>query len=158
VRRTLALLLLLLVALGATALDASAATPRTSLVDIEDEVMCVSCNVPLNIAESPQAQSERREIQRLVDQGLTKDQVKDRLVDQYGNRVLALPKGEGFEITVYLVPIAVVLGLLAAVAVLVPRWRRNRRDADEAGSGDDGDHLSAEDSDRLDAELAAFDR
>ncbi len=90
VRRALLLLVTLLFVLPSAA---SAATPKTSLIDLEDEVMCVSCNVALNIAESPQATSQRREIQRLVDEGLTKAQVKDRLVEQYGPRVLALPRG-----------------------------------------------------------------
>ena len=31
-----------------------------SFADVEDEVMCVSCNVALNVAESPQADAERK--------------------------------------------------------------------------------------------------
>ncbi|WP_372790679.1 cytochrome c-type biogenesis protein CcmH [Paraconexibacter sp.] len=154
VRRVLLVVLAALCVLPSASL---AATPKTSLIDIEDEVMCVTCNVALNIAESPQAASQRREIQRLVEEGLTKQQVKDRLVEQYGPRVLALPKGDGFEITVYLVPIAVVLGLLAAAAVLLPRWRAARRRA-PAGDGLDVATLDEADSARLDAELSAFDR
>ncbi len=56
----------------------------------------------------------------------------------------------------YLVPIAVVLGLLTTAAVLLPRWRRRRRDITPQ---DDGSApLDDADSARLDAELAAFDR
>jgi cytochrome c-type biogenesis protein CcmH/NrfF len=150
-------LLVLLALACVTPAAAFAATPKTSLIDVEDEVMCISCNVALNIAESPQAYAQKQEIQRLIDQGLTKDQVKDRLVEQYGKRVLALPEGDGFELTVYLVPIAVVVALLGTLAVLVPRWRR--RGPDER-DGDDADRpaLDAHDAARLDAELAAFDR
>ncbi len=151
------LLLLTLAVLLAVAAAAGAATPRTSLIDIEDEVMCTSCNVALNIAESPQAYAQKEEIQRLVDQGLTKDQIKDRLVEQYGKRVLAQPEGQGFDLAVYLVPLGVLVLLLGAVAVLVPRWRRNRRDDDD-DPGTPGPELAPQDRDRLDAELAAFNR
>ncbi|MTD43972.1 hypothetical protein GKE82_06560 [Conexibacter sp. W3-3-2] len=153
-RRLLALLALLVLLPVATA---GAATPKTTLFDVEDEVMCTSCNVVLNVAESPQAYAQKEEIQRLIDQGLTKDQIKDRLVEQYGKRVLALPEGEGFDLAVYLVPLGVVLLLAGVVAVLVPRWRRNRDDADGPGA-DAGPELAPQDRARLDAELAAFDR
>ena len=48
-RRVVALLVALL-ALAASS-SAVAAEPRASFNDIEDEVMCDTCNVPLNIAE-----------------------------------------------------------------------------------------------------------
>ena len=35
--------------------SALAAPPRASFNDIEDEVMCDTCNVPLNIAQSDRA-------------------------------------------------------------------------------------------------------
>ena len=60
------------------------------------------------------------------------------------------------RLTVYLVPIAVVLGLLTTAAVLLPRWRRRRRDAPPQPGG--SEPLDAADSARLEAELAAFDR
>ena len=41
---------------------ALAAQPRASFNDIEDEVMCDTCNVPLNIAESARADQERTQI------------------------------------------------------------------------------------------------
>ena len=126
---------LLAVVLLAAPGAATGAEPRTSLPDVEDEVMCVTCNVPLNIAESPQASRQRALIRRLVDEGLTKDQVKARLVDEYGEDVLALPKEEGVGIAAYAVPIAIVLAMLAAAAYLVPRWRR-REPAPAAAPGE----------------------
>ena len=58
VRRAGALLVLLL-ALAPAAAPAGAAAPRASFNDVEDELMCDTCNVPLNIAESPRADQER---------------------------------------------------------------------------------------------------
>lgn len=137
------------------AAPALAAAPRASLVDIEDEVMCVTCKIPLNIAESPQATRERELIRRLIDRGLDKRQIKAALVAEYGNDVLALPDGDGFGVTAYAVPIALLVALIAALALLVPRWRsRAPAGVDDAAS----ETLSSADALRLDEELARYDR
>jgi cytochrome c-type biogenesis protein CcmH len=128
---------------------AGAATPRASFNDIEDEVMCVSCNVALNIAESPQADRERAEIKRLIASGLTKQQIKDRLKAQYGPNVLALPDSGGFNFAAYAVPIAAVAIVLALLAVLVPRWRRP-----PGAPPPDSPELDPGDERRLDEDLA----
>jgi cytochrome c-type biogenesis protein CcmH len=147
-----------LLAVATLATGAGAATPKTTVQAVEAEVMCVTCGVPLAIAESPQADAERRTIRRLVDQGLTKDQVKDRLVAIYGTkRVLAKPDDSGLGLAAYLVPIAVVLAVLGALAVIVPRWRRRRSgDDDDEDEGPGAPALSAADADRLEKDLARY--
>jgi cytochrome c-type biogenesis protein CcmH len=149
--RHAALLLTLLVALAApaTALGAPA-----SLVDIEDEVMCVTCKIPLNTAESPQATRQRAFIRTLVDEGRTKEQVKAALVTEYGPNVLAMPDEEGFGITAYVVPLALVAVLGAGLALLLPRWRR-RLPAAIADAG--APALSTVEAQRLDDDLARYD-
>jgi cytochrome c-type biogenesis protein CcmH len=132
---------------------ALAATPKVSFNDIEDEVMCATCHVPLNIAESPQADQERVEIRRLIAQGLTKKQILSSLVAEYGDAVLADPPDHGFNITTWLVPAAVLAFVLAALAFVVPRWR----DRDEPTASDDGPSLSPESARRLEEDLARFD-
>jgi cytochrome c-type biogenesis protein CcmH len=150
---TLAALLLTVTASGAVQ---AAPTQRTSLHAVESEVMCVSCGVALAIAESPQADAERREITRLIKQGKTKQEILDSLVVTYGDRVLASPKDEGFGLAAYLVPIAIVLAMLAGLAVYLPRWRRNRDPADSA-IATDGPALTDADSQRLAEDLARYD-
>jgi cytochrome c-type biogenesis protein CcmH len=136
---------------------AGAATPRASFNDLEDEVMCDVCNVPLNIAEAPRAEQQRREIKQLIAQGLTKDQIKAELVRRYGPAILAAPPDSGFSLTAYIVPIAVVLALIAGLAVMLPRWRRRRPPArDGDGDGDGAPELSPADARRLDEDLARF--
>jgi cytochrome c-type biogenesis protein CcmH/NrfF len=154
-RRVLPLLALTAVLLAGTLAGAApAATPRTSLHAVESEVMCVSCGVPLQIAESPQADAERREIRRLVAQGKTKDQVKAALVAQYGERVLATPKDKGFGLAAYLVPIVLVLLALVAGAVFLPKWKARDRGGPPAATGTPA--LSDADSRRLDDDLARY--
>jgi len=132
---------------------AHAAAPRASLTDIEDEVMCVVCNVPLNVAESPQADRERALIRSLIAQGRTKPQIKDALVAEYGQAVLATPHGGGVDWAAWAIPAALIAALIAALAVVVPRWRRR-------GPGDAvapaGPSLDAADARRLEEDLARY--
>jgi cytochrome c-type biogenesis protein CcmH len=152
VKRLLGIVAVLLVAL---AQGASAATPKTSLNAVESDVMCVSCGVPLAIAESPQADAERREIVRLIKQGKTKDQIKDSLVATYGPRVLASPKSTGFGLAAYLVPIVLVVLALIAGAIALPKWRNRDRSASSPASA--APQLSDADSARLEEDLARYD-
>jgi cytochrome c-type biogenesis protein CcmH/NrfF len=139
----------------AFAASAQGATPRTSLPAIERQVMCVTCKIPLNVAESPQSQRERAYIRGLIAAGQTEAQVKSALVAQYGQSVLALPSAKGFDLAAYLVPVAVVLGMLGLLAFLLPSWRRHARE--HRGVVEDAPGLSANDAARLDADLAHFD-
>jgi cytochrome c-type biogenesis protein CcmH/NrfF len=134
---------------------ASAVKPRTTLLAVERQVMCVTCKIPLQEAQSPQADLEREYIQGLVDEGRSEAQIKRALVAQYGPTVLALPAAHGFDLAVYLVPAAVVLALLATVALLLPRWRRRGRERPAAGAA--APSLSAADQARLESDLARFD-
>ena len=144
----------LTLALALLAPAAGAAGPA-SLTEIEKQVMCPVCGTLLQLAESPQAQRERVFINRLIDEGKTEGQVKDALVAEYGDEVLALPPDSGFSLSAYLVPIAAFLTAVVALTIGVLRWRR-------AGGGDDGPATQAagpsgEDADRLDADLARYD-
>ena len=129
--------------------------PQTSLPDIEDEVMCPICGVPLEHAiDAPQAQQERQFIRELIAQGLTKDEVKDRLVAEFGEEVLAIPDDEGFDLAAWLVPGVAVIAAAVAIFVGLRRWRR-------AGAREDGSDadaaLTGEDAQRLDQDLARYD-
>jgi cytochrome c-type biogenesis protein CcmH len=149
----LALLLLLAIAPGALA-----AQPKASFNDVEDEVMCDTCNVPLNIADSDRAEQERQIIRKLIAQGLTKDQIKDRLKAQYGPGILASPQDSGFSLAAWWVPVAVVLALLALIAALLPRWRRrDPPDGDGDGGGDSDRELTASEARHLEQDLARYD-
>ena len=145
-------LALVLTAPGAT--GARAAMPQTSLSEVSSEVMCPVCGTLLELAESPQAQREKAFISRLVAAGRTKEQIKDALVAEYGTEVLALPRGSGFDLSAYLVPVIAFLIAAVALALGVLRWRRAG-----AHSGDDLPPAgpSAADSERLEADLARYD-
>jgi cytochrome c-type biogenesis protein CcmH len=146
----------LLVAILALAVlaPAAAAEPRASLTEIEKQVMCPVCGTLLQLAESPQAQRERAFIERQIDEGRSEEQIKDALVAEYGDEVLALPPDSGFSLSAYVVPI--VAFLIAAIALVlgVRRWRRagGPKDGGTPRAGPSGD-----DAERLDADLARYD-
>jgi cytochrome c-type biogenesis protein CcmH len=130
--------------------------PRTTLGDIEDEVMCPVCGTPLALAtEAPQANQERAYIQRLIDDCRSKDQVKTALVAQFGDRVLALPGDEDADLGDVLVYVIPGLGLVAAaagIAVATRRWRSR-------GAGTPAAQAAppSASSGRLDADLERYD-
>jgi cytochrome c-type biogenesis protein CcmH len=148
-----ALVIALLLAALAPAAAAQAAQPKTTLPDVEDEVMCVECGTALNVSTSPVAERERVFIRRRIAEGKTKAQIKSDLVAEYGPRVLATPSGSGFDVTSWLVPGALCLLALLGIAVVAVRWRKTPDDEPAAGP-----ELDPDDARRLEADLAAFDR
>lgn len=118
----------LVVVAALLAAPAALACPRTTLGDVEDEVMCPVCETPLSTAtEAPQAQRQRELIQRLIDDCRSKDQIKEALVAEFGDEVLASPSAEGFDLAAYVVPgLAIILGA-GGVAYAAVLWRRRRR-------------------------------
>jgi cytochrome c-type biogenesis protein CcmH/NrfF len=96
---------------------AAAACPRTSVTAMEHDVMCPVCGTSLALArESPQAQRERAFIARLARRCLSRKQIEDALVAQFGTAVLAEPRASGFDLSAYVVPAAVLLAAAAALA------------------------------------------
>ena len=134
---------------------ATAELPAVNINEIESEVMCPVCGTLLALAESPQAQREKAFIGRLIGEGRSKEQIKDALVAQYGSAVLALPQGEGFDLSAYVVPIIAFAIALLALGFGVYRWRRSGGPPDDRPASARGP-TDAE-SERLDADIARYD-
>lgn len=132
---------------------ASLAAGRASLTDIENNVMCVSCHEPLAVAQSPQAYAERAFIRSLIAQGMTRAEIERQLVAQYGPAVLGRPPAHGFNLTVYLLPPAILILGIGTLAVILPRWRRRTAHASQPVSRP---HLKAAEERRLEEELSRY--
>jgi cytochrome c-type biogenesis protein CcmH/NrfF len=155
-RALLIVLALCLASLPTAATAAPTPTPRTTVNDIEDEVMCPICGTLLELADSPQARREKVFVAKLVAAGKSKAEIKDALVAQYGSEVLAQPKASGFDLSAYLVPILAFLVAAVAVAFSVVRWRRSGRAGDPPGDAE-ADAPRGEDAERLEADLSRYD-
>ena len=134
---------------------AAAASLRTILNEIEEEVMCPVCGTLLALAESPQATREKAFVEKLAKEGKDKNEIKEALVNQYGDAVLALPKSSGFSLSAYVVPIVAFVVAVILLALAIWKWRkasgrREDREPDIEGPSD-------EDRERLDQDLARYD-
>jgi cytochrome c-type biogenesis protein CcmH len=140
-----------MVAFAALAAPAFAADPQTNLADIEDEVMCPICGTTLELSDSPQAEREREFIREQIADGRSKDEVKDALVAEYGEDVLALPDADGFDLAAWVVPALVILLGALGVGVAIARLAR-RRDGEAPG-----EDLDPADAARLDRDISGYD-
>jgi cytochrome c-type biogenesis protein CcmH len=146
-------------ALAAAAVAAAQDCPKTTLADIEDEVMCPVCGTPLALAtEAPQAQRQRAYIERQITACRSKDEIKQSLVAQFGPSVLALPGDDGErdlgDVLVYVIPALGILLALGAIALAVLRWRGNDRDPPRTGRARTA--AGAADSSRLEADMERY--
>jgi cytochrome c-type biogenesis protein CcmH/NrfF len=120
--------------------------------------MCPSCHEPLSVAQSAQAIAERDYVRHLIAECYTRAQVMREMVAQYTASVLGKPPASGFNLTIYVLPPALVLLGIAVLLLALPKWRARTRAAAAASSatGDADVGLSPEDSERLNRDLAGF--
>lgn len=144
---------LLLLAPSATL---AAARPTASFTQMEQQFMCVDCHEALNVAQSQESFSERQYLRDLIRQGLTPSQIKTQMVAAYGPAVLSAPPASGFNLTIYILPPAIVVLGAIGLAVALPRWHRRTRAAGVAGLGGvpTAPALDPDDARRLDEDLA----
>jgi len=164
--RALAVTVAVLAVAVAPAGALAAACPRTSVADLEDEVMCPVCKTPLGLAqEAPQADRERAFILERVERCESKAEIKTALAAEFGDEVLALPEGEGFDLAAYLVPLLGVVGGLGVCALAVLRWRGRRASAPVPAGGAEmseplptgGSELQPDAAARLERDLERYD-
>ena len=96
---------------------------RTSAVAAE--LRCPVCQ-GLSIQDSPSelALQMRAVVRDQLAAGRTPDEVKRYFVDKYGEWILLEPQARGFNVLIYVLPVAAVMLGAAAVVVAVRRWSR----------------------------------
>jgi cytochrome c-type biogenesis protein CcmH/NrfF len=126
---------------------------------LQPDFICVSCHEPLNQVNSPEAIAEKQTLSSLVAKGLDYNQIKAEMVDIYTEDVLAKPPAHGINLLIYILPPLVLVGGIGLLAYNLPRWRRRAQvQAATAGAGPTGPPPDPADAERLDRELAEFDR
>lgn len=106
--------------------DDGARTPAERARALEERVACPECEGE-SVAESRSGASEniRSAIRRLVDEGgATDEQILSYLETNYGGEILLVPRATGFDALVWALPVAALVGALAALAATFLRWRR----------------------------------
>lgn len=155
--RTLAFALLALVLVA----PALASERRPTLAELESETRCPVCEGPLELSNAPVANRMRIFIRSRIAAGDTKREIKDRLVAEFGPRVVQLvPEASGFNLLAWLLPFAGLAAGAVAAGALAWRWSRAGEPAAPApvdGSRNGRGTLEPELERRLDEALARFD-
>jgi cytochrome c-type biogenesis protein CcmH len=143
----------------ALAAPAAAGERNPTLPELEREVMCPTCNSLLELSQSPISERMRVFIRHRISAGDTKSEIKQKLVAEFGEAVLAAPARSGLDLLAWLLPLA---GLLVAGAFLsfaVWRWSHapEPAPADERPPPNGPVRLDPGLERRLERELARFD-
>lgn len=127
--------------------------------EIEDNLICQDgCGMILSACENQTAEYMRKIIVDRLEKGQTKDEIMGYFVSIYGDKVLAAPPAEGFNITAWVTPFVAILGGGLAVFFFLDKWvfyaKLERMDRDEAGQEQMADLSEYEE--KLDAELRKY--
>jgi cytochrome c-type biogenesis protein CcmH len=145
------------------AVPAYASEARPTLPDLEDEVMCPTCEgQTLDQSSAPAALRVKAFIRERIRAGDTKSEIKAQLVDEFGERILAAPPRRGFNLLAWVLPLVGLGAGAVAVAIAAWRWSRGRepepaRAAAASSSANGRAPVDRELERRLDEELARFD-
>jgi cytochrome c-type biogenesis protein CcmH len=133
------------------ALPAKPEGNRPTLADLEGEVMCPVCSTTLDQSDSPIARRMKADISRRIAAGESKQEIKDALVAEFGQKILAAPPKKGFNLLAWLLPIFLLLGGAIVLGVLAWRWSHTREPGPPAAQ------LSPALERRVDEEIARYD-
>src|SRR5207302_11070259 len=118
----LVLALLALVATGAAAQPPGPRVDEEQVYDVASQLRCVVCQ-NLSVADSPSEMASQMRVivrERLA-AGESPADVQRYFVDRYGEWILLSPPRRGFNLLVWLLPLAAVVVGLASAAALVCR-------------------------------------
>jgi cytochrome c-type biogenesis protein CcmH len=137
---------------------ALACNSHPTLSAMESQIMCPVCGTTLDQSDSPAAHQIERVIAQRIAAGDSDCQIKDRLVAQYGEAILAAPPKKGFGLLAWWLPIGGIVIVGALLAVGAWRWSRARADEPVMDPSLNGHgRLDPALDQRVDEELARFD-
>jgi cytochrome c-type biogenesis protein CcmH len=92
--------------------------------EIEDNLIAPCCwSQPVSQHYSEVAEQIRTEVRAMVAEGMTRDEILDHYVAIYGERILATPRAEGFNMLAYVLPWAALVFGAWLLIVLAKRLR-----------------------------------
>jgi cytochrome c-type biogenesis protein CcmH len=128
--------------------------------EIEEALTCqCGCGLTVHSCNHLQCGSGiplKQEVRTLVSQGLARDEILLHFRDTYGEKILSAPVPEGFNLSAWILPFAVIGAGVGVVVASVRRWTAPSRA--ESASNIPRPEISASDRRRLDAELAKGER
>jgi cytochrome c-type biogenesis protein CcmH len=119
--------------------------------DMETQLMCPTCHQVLAYSQSSIADEIRSHLFTWCSAGVTSSQVKNRLIAQFGNEILASPPKRGFDLLAWVIPGAVLICGGGAAGLLALRWSRGR-----GGPSPPPPPVDSAVAARIDSDLAGF--
>jgi cytochrome c-type biogenesis protein CcmH/NrfF len=144
-----------LLAAFALAGGAAASEQHPTQGELEAELVCPSCHVPLDESQSAVAQQMKAFIRTHIALGWTKSRIENALAAQLGDGIYGVPRTHGFDLIAWVLPIGGIL--LGAVGVGGGAWYWSRERDRAGGTSAPEPGLDPESERRLDEELARFD-
>ena len=112
--------------IGSGAFDSSTPTVAQRAAVIEANVRCPSCtDVSVAQSNSTTAIAVRHQIESMVAEGSSTADIDQTLVSEYGQTILLTPPDAGGIPLIWIIPLVLGAGAVAAVGVLF--WRRSRQ-------------------------------
>jgi len=92
-------------------------------LSITQEVRCLVCqNQPISDSTAPLAADLRREIKRMILEGQTEGEIKEFLVERYGDFILYKPRFASWNLLLWLAPgILLLIGFVALLRIVSRR-------------------------------------
>ncbi len=117
-----------LLSAGAGAQSPTLLTPKQEEIAYHVEGMLMApCCFANTVAEhrSPISDQIREEVRGLAAKGATETEILDLFVDKYGERILAAPRPQGFNLAAYFMPVVALAAGLFAIGFILRRLRRS---------------------------------
>lgn len=91
--------------------------------EIGTNLMCqCGCTMVLASCDCGTAEQMRGEIRDLLGQGKSKDYILNYYIGKYGEKVLAAPVAQGFNLSAYVTPFAAILVGAGVIGLIVRQW------------------------------------
>jgi cytochrome c-type biogenesis protein CcmH/NrfF len=101
--------------------------PRTDadrVTDLTSSFQCPTCRgQSVRDSNAPVASAIRSDVARRVEEGESDDEIRDAIVQRYGDEVLLNPPSSGVAGLVWVLPVAVLVASLAGLALAFRRWQ-----------------------------------
>jgi cytochrome c-type biogenesis protein CcmH/NrfF len=144
----------LLVAL-AFAGAAAASEQHPTQGELEAELVCPTCHVPLDESTSAVAQQMKTFISVHIALGWTKSRIESALAAQLGDGIYGVPRTHGFDLLAWVLPLGGIAVGAAAIGGGAWRWSRVREGASDNSAQSPA--LDPASERRVDDALARFD-
>jgi cytochrome c-type biogenesis protein CcmH len=136
--------------------NASSAAAAAQLADLENALMCKcddKCGKVLVNCTCATSDKTRAEFSKLLDSGLTVEQIIKAQVDKHGETILSAPSKTGFNLTAWMTPFVALLAGGFGLGKIIEAWKRKGAPEEEKSETKDVPSIPSKYSDRLRDEL-----